>query len=160
MVPAEPRVGQLYSCAEQSRMQGGDLRSTLPDSAGRVTLIRFCMNRNPDGPHIIDHGPPKSLGSRTPERVEMLRRQSEPLPVYRYAWGGAWEYLGRLPCAEDHGRRSRGRRAQQGPRHAHQIRHKVGGSRLVFIPQPRRSAMLATLLTGKLDGSSSECSPW
>jgi hypothetical protein len=95
MAPAEPRVGQLYSCAQQSRMHGGDLRSTLPDSEGRVTLIRFRLDRNPDGPHIIDHGPPNSLGSRTPERVEMLRRQSEPLPVYRYTWGGAWEYLGR-----------------------------------------------------------------
>lgn len=97
MAPPEPRVGQLYSCAEQSRMHGGDLRSTLPDSEGRVTLIRFRLDRNPDGPHIIDHGPPKSLGSRTPEWVEMLRRQSEPLPVYRYTWGGAWEYLGRYP---------------------------------------------------------------
>jgi hypothetical protein len=95
MAPAEPRVGQLYSCAEQSRMHGGDLRSTLPDSEGTVTLIRFRLDRNPDGPHIIDHGPPKSPGSRTHERVAMLRRQNEPLPVYKYIWGGAWEYLGR-----------------------------------------------------------------
>lgn len=94
MAPAEPRVGQLYSCAEQSRMHGGDVRSTLPDNEGRITLIRFRLDRNPDGPHIIDHGPPKSPGSRTPERVEMLQRQREPLPVYRLAWGGAWEYLG------------------------------------------------------------------
>jgi hypothetical protein len=76
-------------------MHGGDLRSTLPDNEGRVTLIRVRLDRNPDGPHMIDHGPPKSPGSRTPERVEMLRRQREPLPVYRHAWGGAWEYLGR-----------------------------------------------------------------
>jgi|SRR5215218_5026242 hypothetical protein len=95
MTLAKPRAGQRYSCAEQSRMHGGDQRSTLPDSEGRVTLIRFRLDRNPDGPHIIDHGPPKSPGSRTPERVEMLRRQSEPLPVYRHAWGSAWEYLGR-----------------------------------------------------------------
>jgi hypothetical protein len=90
-----PRVGQLYSCAEQSKMHGGDLRSTLPSSKDGVTLIRFRLDKNPDGPHIIDHGPPKSPGSRTPERVDMLRRQSEALPVYRCAWGGAWEYLGR-----------------------------------------------------------------
>jgi len=95
MGSAVPRVGQLYSCAEQSRMHGGDLRSTLPDCEGRVTLIRFRLDRNPDGPQIIDHGPPKSQGSRTPEWVEMLRHQSEPLPVYRHAWGGAWEYLDR-----------------------------------------------------------------
>ena len=76
-------------------MHGGDQRSTLPDSEGRVTLIRFRLDRNPDGPNIIDHGLPKSWGSRTPERVEMLRRQSGPLPVYRHARGGAWEYLGR-----------------------------------------------------------------
>ena len=25
----------------------------------------------------------------------MLRRQSAPLPIYKYAWHGAWEYLGR-----------------------------------------------------------------
>ena len=60
-----------------------------------MTLIRFRLDRNPDGPHIIDHGPPKGPGSRTAERVEMLRRRREPLPVYKYAWGGAWEYLGR-----------------------------------------------------------------
>lgn len=75
-------------------MHGGDWRSTLPDNAGEVTLIRFRLDRNPDGPHIIDHGPPKSSGSPTPERIEMLRQQDGPIPVYRYAWGGAWEYLG------------------------------------------------------------------
>ena len=46
MNQAEPKVGQLYSCAEQSRMHGGDQRSTLPDSEGRVTLIRFRLDRN------------------------------------------------------------------------------------------------------------------
>jgi len=95
MNQAEPKVGQLYSCAEQGRMHGGNPRLTLPDSDDRVTLIRFRLDKNPDGPHIIDHGPPKSAGSRLPERVGMLRRQGEALPVYRYARGGAWEYLGR-----------------------------------------------------------------
>jgi hypothetical protein len=79
MAPPEPRVGQLYSCAEQSRMLGGDLRSTLPDSEGRVTLIRFRLDRNPDGPYIIGHGPPKSLGSRTPERVEINKSRGRPI---------------------------------------------------------------------------------
>lgn len=76
-------------------MHGGDSRSTLPYSGGKVTLIRFRLDRNPDGPHIIDHGPPKTPTSRTHERVEMLRRQSESLPVYKHISGGAWEYLGR-----------------------------------------------------------------
>ncbi len=95
MTQAGPRVGQLYSCMEQSKMHGGNPRLTLPDSEDEVTLIRFRLDKNPDGPHIIDHGPPRSSGGRLPERVEMLRRQSEPLPVYRYAGGAAWEYLGR-----------------------------------------------------------------
>ncbi len=30
-------------CAEQGRMHGGDLRSTLPDSEGGVTLIRLRL---------------------------------------------------------------------------------------------------------------------
>ncbi len=91
----EPRIGQLYSCEEQSKMHGGNPRLTLPDSRGDVTLIRFRLDKNPDGPHIIDHGPPKSSGSRLPERIEMLRREDRPLPVYRYSRGAAWEYLGR-----------------------------------------------------------------
>jgi hypothetical protein len=92
----KPKVEHLYSCAEQSKMHGGNPQPTLPDSGGRVTLIRFRLDKNPDGPYIIDHGPPGSGGSRLPEKIEMLRRQSEPLPVYRYAWGAAWEYLGRF----------------------------------------------------------------
>lgn len=95
MASAQPKVGHRYSCAEQSKMHGGDARSTLPDKDGRVTLIRFRLDRNPNGPEIIDHGPPSSGGSRTPERVEMLRRQSEPLPVYKYIQGSYWEYVGR-----------------------------------------------------------------
>jgi hypothetical protein len=76
-------------------MHGGNPMLTLPDSKRKVTLIRFRLDMNPDGPHIIDHGPPSSSLSRLPRRVEMLRRQSEPLPVYRHAKDAAWEYLGR-----------------------------------------------------------------
>ena len=76
-------------------MHGGDKRSTLPDKDGAVTLIRFRLDRNPDGPHIIDHGPPNSPGSPTPKRLDMLRRQDGPVPLYKHHWGGAWEYLGR-----------------------------------------------------------------
>jgi hypothetical protein len=96
----KPKVGKLYSCLEQSNMHGGNPQLTLPDSEDKVTLIRFRLDKNPDGPHIIDHGPPGSANSRLPNRIEMLRRQSEPLPVYRYAWGGAWEYLGRYRVRE------------------------------------------------------------
>ncbi len=95
MTQAGPRVGQLYSCMEQSRMHGGNPRLTLPSNEDEVTLIRFRLDKNPDGPRIVDHGPPKSPGSRLHERVEMLRCQSGPIPVYRYARGAAWEYLGR-----------------------------------------------------------------
>jgi hypothetical protein len=95
MMQVGPKVGQFYSCAEQSKMHGGNPMPTLPESKGEVTLIRFRLDKNPDGPYIIDHGPPGSSGSRLPRRVEMLRHQSQPLPVYRYARGAAWEYLGR-----------------------------------------------------------------
>jgi hypothetical protein len=69
MTQAGPKVGHLYSCAEQSRMHGGNPRLTLPDSEGKVTLIRFRLDKNPAGPHIIDHGPPKSAGIQLPKRV-------------------------------------------------------------------------------------------
>lgn len=95
MTRGEPRVGQLYSCTEQSEMHKGDYRSTLPDSEGEVRLIRFRLDKNPDGPHIIDHGPPKSPNSPLPRRIEMLRHQSEPLPVYKHITGDSWKYLGR-----------------------------------------------------------------
>ena len=95
MAQTAPKVGQLYSCKQQSKTHGGNPRLTLPDSEDRVTLIRFRPDKNPDGPHLIDHGPPKSAGSRLPDRIEMLRRQREPIPVYRRARGGEWEYLGR-----------------------------------------------------------------
>jgi hypothetical protein len=95
MTQVGPKVGQFYSCAEQSKMHGGNPRLTLPENKGDVTLIRFQLGKNPDGPHIIDHGPLGSAGSRLPGRVEMLRRQSQALPVYRYSRGAAWDYLGR-----------------------------------------------------------------
>ena len=94
MPQLKPKLGKRYSCREQSEMHGGNPQQTLPESGGVVTLIRFRLDKNPDGPHAIDHGPPHSLGSRLPERIEILRHQSEPLPVYRRASGGAWEYLG------------------------------------------------------------------
>ena len=95
MTGTGPKIGQFYSCSEQSKMHGGNPRLTLPDSEGEVTLIRFRLDKNPDGPLVIDHGPPRSSGSRTHDRVEMLRRQSGPIPVYRRASRSAWEYLGR-----------------------------------------------------------------
>ncbi len=49
MTQAGPRVGQLYSCMEQSKMHGGNPRLTLPDSEDEVTLIRFRLDKNPDG---------------------------------------------------------------------------------------------------------------
>ena len=95
MTQAGSKVGRLYSCAEQSKTHGGNPRLTLPESKDEVTLIRFRLDKNPDGPHIIDHGPPGSSGSRLPGRVEMLLRKSERLPVYKFARGAAWKYLGR-----------------------------------------------------------------
>ena len=90
----EPRVGRLYSCEEQSKMHGGDQRSTLPDNEGKVRLIRFKREKNPDGPDLIELGP-GSFGSRVRERrVEMLRRQGVVLPVYKRIRDGAWKYLG------------------------------------------------------------------
>lgn len=94
MSRGEPRVGFHYSCAEQSRMHGGNRRATLPDSEGRVTLIRFSPKKNPDGPYIIEHGDQRRLD----KRVEMLLEQREEgdlLPVYKRIGSGAWEYLGR-----------------------------------------------------------------
>lgn len=94
MTQSGPQLGQHYSCMEQSRMHGGNPRLTLPSNGDEVTLIRFRLDKNPDAPRIVDHGPPKSPGGRLPERVEMLRRQRGPLPVYRYERGASWEYLG------------------------------------------------------------------
>jgi hypothetical protein len=91
MPQTEPRIGTLYSCEEQSKMHGGNPQPTLPESNGEVTLIRFRLDKNPNGPHIIDHGEQRRLR----ERIEMLAHQSEPLPVYKYVRSAAWEYLGR-----------------------------------------------------------------
>ncbi len=86
MARDEPRLGQLYSCAEQNKMHGGDIQSTLPDSDGRVTLIRFRRDKNPNGPLIIDHGGGSSgPASAVHRRVRLLRRQGGSLPIYRYA---------------------------------------------------------------------------
>lgn len=60
MAQSEPKVGQFYSCPEQSKMHGGNPRLTLPTREDKVTLIRFRLHKNPGGPHIIDHGPPKA----------------------------------------------------------------------------------------------------
>jgi hypothetical protein len=91
MSETEPRVGRVYSCAEQYDMHGGSQRPTLPDRAGEVTLIRFRQEINPDGPGIIEHGD----APRIRERMEMLREQGDPLPVYKRVDDAKWEYLGR-----------------------------------------------------------------
>jgi hypothetical protein len=94
MSESGPRVGSRYSCKAQSALHRGSVRSTLPDYDGRVTLIRFSRDKNPNGPDIIDHGD----DWRLEDHIEMLRKQrdrNEELPVYEYVSDGAWEYLGR-----------------------------------------------------------------
>ncbi len=91
MNQAEPSVGQTYSCREQSKMHGGNFQKALPESGGEVTLIRFRSNINPNGPDIIEHGDQE----RIRERMDMLRNQGGPLPVYKRVDDARWEYLGR-----------------------------------------------------------------
>jgi hypothetical protein len=47
MMQVGPQVGQFYSCAEQSKMHGGNPMPTLPENKGEVTLIRFRLDKNP-----------------------------------------------------------------------------------------------------------------
>jgi hypothetical protein len=91
MEQAEPRVGQLYNCIEQSKMHGGSPQPTLPESGDEVTLIRFRLDKDPDGPHIIDHGDQERIAAR----IHLLRRQKGLLPVYKFIRSGDCEYLGR-----------------------------------------------------------------
>ena len=91
MHEAEPRVGQIYSCLEQSEMHGGTYQKALPESGGEVTLIRFRPNINPNGPDIIEHGDQAKIS----ERMDMLRNQGGSLPVYKRVSDARWEYLGR-----------------------------------------------------------------
>jgi hypothetical protein len=91
MNQAEPRVGHIYSCREQSKMHGGNFQKALPESEGEVTLIRFRPNINPNGPDIIEHGDQ----ARISERIDMLRNQGGSLPVYKRVSDARWEYLGR-----------------------------------------------------------------
>ena len=37
-------------------MHGGDKQSTLADSESEVRLIRFRLDKNPNGPDLIEHG--------------------------------------------------------------------------------------------------------
>jgi hypothetical protein len=62
----EPKVGQLYSCMEQSIMHGGNPRLTLPDSEDKFTLVRFRLDKNPGRSSYHRPRPPKSSGSRLP----------------------------------------------------------------------------------------------
>ena len=87
----KPRVGQLYSPYDQWRMHGGSQQHMLPEKDGRITLIRFHPGRrNPGAPHILDHG----NQYRLEERVEMLSRQDEALPVYKFVAHDSWEHIG------------------------------------------------------------------
>lgn len=91
MDKVEPRVGQIYSCLEQSRMHGGNLQQALPESGGEVTLIRFRTDINPNGPDTVEHGDQ----ARIRERADMLRERCGPVPVYKRVGDARWEYLGR-----------------------------------------------------------------
>ena len=91
MPKEKPKLGRYYSPAEQSWMHGGSQQHMLPEKDGRITLIRFHPgNRNPGAPLIIDHGDQ----SRLKQRVEMLSRQAEALPVYKFIEPGSWEHIG------------------------------------------------------------------
>lgn len=91
MPQGKPKVGQLYSPHDQWRMHGGSQQHMLPEKDGRITLIRFHPGRrNPGAPHILDHG----NQYRLKERVEMLSRQDEALPVYKFVEHDSWEHIG------------------------------------------------------------------
>ena len=63
----------------------------LPEKDDRITLVRFHPGtRNPDAPHILDHG----NQYRLKERVEMLSKQDEALPVYKFVDHDLWEHIG------------------------------------------------------------------
>ncbi len=128
MPQAEPRVGALYSCIEQSKMHEGSPQPTLPESNGEVTLIRFRLDKNPDGSHTIDHGDQQRL----PERIEMLRRQSEPIPVYKHVSSASWEYIGRYQVQSITDDAREASQAQRGLRQTYQVRYTVGGGKLLI----------------------------
>ncbi len=91
---AGPKVGELYSCLEQSEMHGGNIQRTAPDRDGKITLLRVRPEQNPDAPEIIDWADP--LGDREPdnERVYTLMEQHDPLPFYLRRGNNQWEYMG------------------------------------------------------------------
>lgn len=53
-----PVIRKFYSCREMSDMHGGNPFPILPDSKGKITNIRALPNWNPDGPEMIEYGPP------------------------------------------------------------------------------------------------------
>ena len=96
-----PVIGQLYTCRQMSDMHGGNPNLILPERKGKITNIHMLPDWNPDGPEIIEYGPPQTERFRGRDRVEMLGDQAgEFVPVYKFREFTEWENMGRYQVTE------------------------------------------------------------
>lgn len=91
-----PTVGSCYSRRQISQMLGGSIQLFLPTSGGKV--VCGCFKReprwNPDAPEEVVFGP----GPRVEAVAETISRQREAIPIFMFAGGSTWEYIGDYEC--------------------------------------------------------------
>jgi len=87
-----PVVGQTYSPQEQANMHGGSPFQCAPMSGGKVTLLRFRPEWNPEAPGTIQ------WHTKDDPKLPIIQRQSQetPIPVYLKRADAEWEYMGRF----------------------------------------------------------------
>jgi hypothetical protein len=87
-----PTLGTSYTRRQIHNMLGGELDTYLPQRDGRIVCGCFVptYGANPQAPREILVGDaPKVV-----EKARLLRRQSEPLPVFLKRDTNVWQYIG------------------------------------------------------------------
>jgi hypothetical protein len=87
-----PTLGTSYTRRQIHNMLGGELDTYLPQRDGRIVCGCFVptYGANPQAPHeILVGNAPKVI-----EKARILRRQSDPVPVFLKRDINAWQYVG------------------------------------------------------------------
>lgn len=86
----KPKMGELYSREEISRMLGGSSWTYLPRDRGEVVSGCFRTDLNPKAPDEILVG----YGKLRISSAKRLVEQNTPIPVFLHRASKQWEFVG------------------------------------------------------------------
>jgi len=92
------KIGQTYPRMEISNELGGDYVSYLPMHGGKVVCGCFkkIPKYNPGAPEEVTIG----KGPKVESAARKISQQHEPIPIFRFRYNAAWEYIGDYRCTK------------------------------------------------------------